>query len=846
MYPCYCYGDLALIRKKSTNWNGGGVKPDTFYYKNGKTYAAFVLKTEAKSKEYYIAAFMNGDPDDEFINEYPAFLNSDTTVIGILKAGKKGWQAGKLKLNKSDEFKKVKLKGENDTITFIAKAPFTPEIYYIKLVEKKDDEGFDMKGFEDNMKKLKEKDIKQMEEMMEKGESKLKSFDIDPYPENYYDLEENVSISYTFYKRIYISRYHPITIETDGGDAAYHDPVLHVFLDGYNYVVGNSFTDDNSAGGYDAKLTINLTSSNYAGFYIVLVRNKPNRPAGYLDVIIGGTTYSNQRYCSGFVQASGDYYSNYTILNHFTANTITDSYIFVHSGDANTGKIIASNDDYSHYSSEFEWGRASRVRQSYYSSSYGNAIVTTHLPSEYGTADVYMNCRQGDTAGFRNLKPIDAIRSGNNSYSKDNDNWGYNCAGYGGGFPNPDRIRHPLFFYNWWYWPPLDDDKPWHDSTSALNSFNNYFGNNWDEEDDDDCDICEGKRYIDAMTFGNRKTTMGSNSCVALWYNSSIEGGYTHVSVKKPANNQPHGYDWESKPGKNNRIFHPRDALVSYSGQNYGSIKYFYDYIPEQKSQSIYQTIQSGKTIFVCDVLKTSEKNDLQAAINELPVELINEFELLYTYWKETWSRPEVSIHSNPRMYAMSDEYDRLIEFCNEKGEKTWLLLIDKLEKGDYFVRNAIEDLTYKEYRYIMDDIREQNIKNMCADNGDLVIPTAPSGWITYSKELLKYYNGDEFVSPDEAGVTAVNIEGIEEFSVYPNPLSGSGKLTVNIQVGSSVSINIYNITGKEVATLATNENMEPGKHAFDINGSSLSAGTYICILKLNDMQYMRKFEVVK
>ncbi|MFC2138149.1 T9SS type A sorting domain-containing protein [Bacteroidota bacterium] len=826
---------------------GGVVKPDTFYYKNGKTYAAFVLKTEAKSKDYYIAAFMNGDPDDDFINEYPAFFNSDTTVIGKLKAGKKGWQSGKLKLINSDEFKKVKLKGKNDTITFIAKAPFTPEIDFIKLVEKQDDEGFDMNEFEDYMKKLKERDIKQMEEMVEKGESTLKSFDIDPYPENYFDLEENVSISYTFYRRIYISRYDPITIETDGGYASYFDPVLHVFLDGYSYVVGNSYTDDNSAGGYDAELTIELDAYDIPGFYIVMVRNKPNRPSGYLDVKINGTTYEDQRICSGFVQASGDYFSNYTYLNHFTANTTTDSYIWVHSGNENTGKIISSNDDYYHSSSDFDWGRSSRVRQSYANSSYGNAIVTTYSLAQSGAADAYMNCRQGDvnTTLFPNLKTIDAIRSGDNDREPAYEDWAYNCAGYGGGFPNPERITYGYFHWGWWYWPPIESWAPWYNS-NALTAFDNFYGNNFPNPDT--CSICNGKRYSDAMSFGNRKTSMGTNSCVALWYNSNIypSGSYTHISVRKPANNQSHGYDWESKPGHFNRFFHPRDALENNNYNKYGSIKYYYDYIPEQKSQSIYQTIQNGKTIFVYDVFKATEKGELQFAINRLPLELINEFDFLYASWKETWSQPEIAIHSNPRMYAISDEYDQLIEFCKEKGEKTWLLVIDKLEKGDFFMLNALIDLTFYEYSFIMDNIREQNIKNLCADNGDLIIPTAPSGWITFSKELLKYYNGDEFVSRDEAGITAIKIEGIDEFSVYPNPLHSSGKLSVNIPVRAFVSINIYDINGKQVHSLATNQYLEPGNQTFNIDGSSLSSGTYICILKVNDMRYMRKFEVMK
>ncbi|NJK98811.1 MAG: hypothetical protein HC905_31335 [Bacteroidales bacterium] len=79
-------------------------------------------------------------------------------------------------------------------------------------------------------------------------------------------------------------------------------------------------------------------------------------------------------------------------------------------------------------------------------------------------------------------------------------------------------------------------------------------------------------RYTGATNY----TSIGAdetNGVVALWSNNGDISGAQHLSVRKPGNNHPHGYDWESKPGGLMRTFHPRDAL---SGGIYGAIiRYF-------------------------------------------------------------------------------------------------------------------------------------------------------------------------------------------------------------------------------------------------------------------------------
>ncbi|MBZ0203072.1 MAG: T9SS type A sorting domain-containing protein [Ignavibacteria bacterium] len=60
----------------------------------------------------------------------------------------------------------------------------------------------------------------------------------------------------------------------------------------------------------------------------------------------------------------------------------------------------------------------------------------------------------------------------------------------------------------------------------------------------------------------------------------------------------------------------------------------------------------------------------------------------------------------------------------------------------------------------------------------------------------------------------------------YPNPFNPSTKIDFSIPAASKVTIKVYDISGKETATLL-NSNVESGYHTVDFNASNLSSGIY-------------------
>jgi len=88
----------------------------------------------------------------------------------------------------------------------------------------------------------------------------------------------------------------------------------------------------------------------------------------------------------------------------------------------------------------------------------------------------------------------------------------------------------------------------------------------------------------------------------------------------------------------------------------------------------------------------------------------------------------------------------------------------------------------------------------------------------------------------------------------YPNPFnpstiirfqipgSGNGKLKTE---NSPVFLKVYNITGKEIATLV-NENLQPGTYEVSFNGMHFASGIYFYKLQVNDFTSVRKMMLVK
>ncbi len=79
----------------------------------------------------------------------------------------------------------------------------------------------------------------------------------------------------------------------------------------------------------------------------------------------------------------------------------------------------------------------------------------------------------------------------------------------------------------------------------------------------------------------------------------------------------------------------------------------------------------------------------------------------------------------------------------------------------------------------------------------------------------------------------------------YPNPFNPSTTIDYSLAEHGSITIKVYNLIGKEMATLV-NEEKPAGNYSVKFDASSLSSGVYFYTMKSGNFTQTRKFILMK
>jgi len=79
----------------------------------------------------------------------------------------------------------------------------------------------------------------------------------------------------------------------------------------------------------------------------------------------------------------------------------------------------------------------------------------------------------------------------------------------------------------------------------------------------------------------------------------------------------------------------------------------------------------------------------------------------------------------------------------------------------------------------------------------------------------------------------------------YPNPFNAETNITYSLGEAGNVSLRVYDITGRLVATLA-DQHQEAGHHTVSWDASDLSSGVYFCKLQTSDLSEVKKMNLLK
>jgi hypothetical protein len=598
-----------------------------------------------------------------------------------------------------------------------------------------------------------------------------------PNPQGIYDHAIDTQFTYTHFSYIYLNAGNH-TFTTSGSTINRALTVFH--LSNFTY----SWSNVNGGPGGESGLYLYVGLS---GYYAVMLRPVTDGQTGTTNIIYNGATLVSN------VAIGGRRIGMSTLkggpMNFFTCKL---------TGSGADTRIIASrfamssargyNDDYSTGGS-WNWGLSSRIKKDFSgvdSVQYG--FVCAYSPTSTGICDIYLgtgnsNLPALEPQNFPLLNADDAILTAPLSGS-------YNCISWSGGVTSA------------WIWPPNTLSTYNCTNASYLQCFDNFYSNN-------------PVRYPGAGNYTRTGANAG-NSIVDLWKTATA---YTHASVRKPGNNHPHGYDWESKPGSICRTLHPRNALNQANW--YGFVTDYYrptgTYARMAGTDRNFATdadaVAAGVAIFDVAVLTGAAQGKLSKLMQKLNPAVVRQFNEWYTAWDKT-KAANASL-SDPSQYCKNSEHEALAAFAQKNNFACLVLVMDKFaNSGDHLMGDLLVSLAKEKYGRLLEEVKTERLNKPTDEAGKYKIHGDHDNGVLYIEKILGELDGKTEIKPVAEMVIV---------TVSPNPVKDWFTIKLNVANIGVISVKATSAQTRAVKILHPEKELTPGNYQFTMNATGFA-----------------------
>lgn len=599
-----------------------------------------------------------------------------------------------------------------------------------------------------------------------------------------YTYALNLSINYTFYKTVSFTQGQQVFLATNGIDNFSH--ILEFFSaaspESYSW---SAMSNSNCM----ASLNVTIPAT---GLYYVRVRSYLNARSGLCNLNINGDNYYENIpvYSLGVRCLQG----TDKVYNTFTCYSTGDPRLWIEEGSSIPGKISAYNDDYGKHA-DFAWGRNARIKKQFSRPVHAALLSTFSSYNPTAKCDLYIKCPNSTIMSyFDNLEDDDAIQSAPASGV-------YNCISWSGAITS------------YWEWP-LSPYSSYY-SSNPLTAFDNFYASR-------------------GLT---RNGATEANSVVDLWAYVGSNGSreYSHASIRKGADNNAHGYDWESKPGSLMRTFHPRYALEGSNG--YGQVvEYYTNSSTSTTALTLDEEIADGISEIEYVDFTTEENAYIEQRINALNSSLLSQFNNLYNNWKNKFSS---TIYSNPIKIADCDEYRAVLSLCSTNKELQYAVF-KHLGEGDIAAIQLVEELTLKSNQQVLQAVRAYNADNKTRAGVNIIRPVL-SNTIDYVKRILSIENVG-LAKSTRSATTGISYSNYKEFEIKSN--LGSIQVDFSLTKPSKVSLSMIDLAGNVVFTALNDNDLDSGEHSYSL--MSNCGGIYLVKLIIDGHASVKKITLNK
>jgi hypothetical protein len=322
--------------------------------------------------------------------------------------------------------------------------------------------------------------------------------------------------------------------------------------------------------------------------------------------------------------------------------------------------------------------------------------------------------------------------------------------------------------------------------------------------------------------FKNTTTQKISWFVVRIWNHDLIGQGNTtgttatqNIFCTNTANNMPYTAAWNTARSPNG----------IYSMSMDGSVILLYDLIYNNPSQTAVDVV------------------NLSASGNDIPVvwkDNLSNNKLRYKYYDDLPLVPQnltvAWYNGHPRLtWNTNGEADMNTYKIWKYAEGSAMIAATITHNASYTTQSWIDNsVTYPgkfdpEIEYIY-KVKAVDIGNHESD---------------YSNQVSIVGTGGIWKSGDQNSENRVTINEYKLFSNYPNPFNPSTTISYSIKEDGIVTLKVYDILGKEIATLV-NENKPAGNYEAEFNASSLPSGMYIYKIQSGSFIDVKKMLLTK
>jgi hypothetical protein len=148
-----------------------------------------------------------------------------------------------------------------------------------------------------------------------------------------------------------------------------------------------------------------------------------------------------------------------------------------------------------------------------------------------------------------------------------------------------------------------------------------------------------------------------------------------------------------------------------------------------------------------------------------------------------------------------------------------------------------LEKVFSEEYQYDSNDLLVNVLKYGSWDN-----------FIIFKQQSDMHPTGRSVLTWRDVNTSTDPLEGVFTYKLnpaYPNPFNPSTVIPFQMAAASDVSIRVYDVLGRNVATLVDGF-MSAGNHSVQFDASGLSSGVYLIRLNTTGVQQIRSVSLIK